>query len=147
MAATNSQGRGIDGIIISADSHVMEPVDLWKKGVPGKYREAAPLFPPHKLGEGFQRREGGQNPNARIKEMEIDGLSAEVLYPTLSLSLYALKDAGLQEACFRLYNDWLIEYCSVNRNRLVGVRPYPSMTSTRESKSSRGAAKRDSGAR
>ena len=45
---------GIDGIIISADSHVMEPVDLWKKGVPEKYREAAPLFPPHKLGEGFQ---------------------------------------------------------------------------------------------
>jgi len=53
--------------------------------------------------------------------MEVDGLSAEVLYPTLLLSLYALKDAGLQEACFRLYNDWLIEYCSVDRRRLVGV--------------------------
>ena len=108
-------------IIVSADSHVMEPVDLWKKGVPEKYREAAPLFPPHKLGEGFQRREGGQDPNARIKEMEVDGLSAEVLYPTLLLSLYALEDAGLQEACFRLYNDWLIEYCSAARNRLIGI--------------------------
>ena len=47
-------------LIVSADSHVMEPVDLWKKGVPEKYREAAPLFPPHKLGEGFQQRAGGQ---------------------------------------------------------------------------------------
>ncbi len=121
MGATDSQGLGIDGVIISADSHVMEPVDLWKKGVPEKYREAAPLFPPHKLGEGFQRREGGSDPDARIREMEVDGLAAEVLYPTLSLSLYALKDAGLQEACFRLYNDWLIEYCSADRNRLVGV--------------------------
>src|SRR5712692_520233 len=108
MAATDTRGRGIDGVIISADSHVMEPVDLWKKGVSEKYREAAPLFPPHKLGEGFQRRWGGQDPNARIKEMEVAALSAEVLYPTLLMSLSALNDAGLQEACFGLYNDWLI---------------------------------------
>jgi len=51
-----------DGVIVSADSHVMEPVDLWKKRVPEKYREAAPLFLPHKLGEGFQQREGGHDP-------------------------------------------------------------------------------------
>jgi len=111
----------IDQVIVSADSHVMEPVDLWKKGVPEKYREAAPLFPPHKLGEGFQQREGGHDPHARIKEMEIDGLSAEVLYPTLMLGLFGLHDAGLQEACFRAYNDWLLEYCSVARNRLIGI--------------------------
>src|SRR5205814_2115726 len=115
------RAEGIDGVIISADSHVMEPVDLWKKGVPEKYREAAPLYPPHKLGEGFQQREGGWDPNARITEMEVDGLSAEVLYPTLLLKLFALDDAGLQEACFRAYNDWLIEYCSVDRDRLIGV--------------------------
>ena len=62
-AGTNHQ------IIISADSHVMEPVDLWKKGVPGNYRETAPLFPPHKVGEGFQHHAGGWDPKARIKEM------------------------------------------------------------------------------
>ena len=125
MAATDARGQGIDGIIISADSHVMEPVDLWKKGVPEKYRDAAPLFPPHKLGEGFQRREGGSDPNARIKEMEVDGLSAEVLYPTLGLDLFGLDDAGLQEACFRAYNDWLIDYCSVNTDRLIGIPAIP----------------------
>jgi len=43
MGAIDSRGLGIDGLIISADSHVMEPVDLWKKGVPEKYREAATL--------------------------------------------------------------------------------------------------------
>jgi len=111
----------IEGVIVSADSHVMEPVDLWKKGVPEKYREAAPLFPPHKLGEGFQQRAGGHDPDARIREMEVDGLSAEVLYPTLLLGQFGLDDAGLQQACFRLYNDWLIEYCSLDRNRLIGI--------------------------
>ena len=108
-------------LIVSADSHVMEPVDLWKKRVPEKYRDAAPLFPPHKLGEGFQQREGGRDPNARIKEMEVDGLSAEVLYPTLMLGLFSQTDAGLQQACFRAYNDWLIEYCSAAPDRLIGV--------------------------
>jgi len=110
-----------DPLLVSADSHVMEPVDLWKKRVPEKYREAAPLFPPHKLGEGFQQRAGGHDPKARIKEMEVDGLSAEVLYPTLLLGLFAQTDAGLQQACFRAYNDWLIEYCSAERKRLIGV--------------------------
>ena len=103
MAAGN--GAAIDGLIISSDSHVMEPVDLWKKGVPETYREAAPLFPPHKVGEGFQQHAGGWDPRARIQEMEKDGLSAEVLYPTLMLDLFALNDARLQEACFRVYND------------------------------------------
>src|SRR5205814_6930124 len=113
--------RVMPQLIVSADSHVMEPVDLWKKGVPQHYREAAPLFPAHKLGEGFQQREGGHDPHARIKEMELDGLSAEVLYPTLMLGLFGLHDAELQQACFRVYNDWLAEYCSVNRERLIGI--------------------------
>src|SRR3990170_1084003 len=108
-------------LIISSDSHVMEPVDLWKKSVPDNYREAAPLFPPHQVGEGFQQHAGGWDPNARMKEMEADGLSAEVLYPTLGLDLFGLDDAGLQEACFRAYNDWLIEYCQVAPKRLLGI--------------------------
>jgi hypothetical protein len=54
--------------IVSSDSHVMEPVDLWKKGVPEKYRADALLFPPHKVGEGFQHHAGGWDPYARIKE-------------------------------------------------------------------------------
>src|SRR5205085_7849265 len=111
----------VSEVLVSADSHVMEPVDLWKTRVPERYREAAPLFPPHKLGEGFQQRQGGHDPHARIKEMEVDGLSAEVLYPTLMLGLFGLHDAGLQEACFRAYNDWLLEYCTVDRDRLIGI--------------------------
>ena len=53
--------------------------------------------------------------------MAIDGVSAEVLYPTLGLSLFGIDDAALQEACFRVYNDWLIEYCQVDHDRLVGI--------------------------
>ena len=120
MAAGDGHGQGIEGVIISSDSHVMEPVDLWKKGVPERYREDAPVFPPHKVGEGFQRHAGGWDPHVRITEMEKDGLSAEVLYPTLALSLFGLDDARMQEACFSVYNDWLMNYCQVAPHRLVG---------------------------
>src|SRR6266576_3465060 len=125
MAAGNGHGQGINGVIISSDSHVMEPVDLWKKGVPEHYRDAAPLFSPHKVGEGFQHHAGGWDPRARINEMEKDGLSAEVLYPTLMLDLFALDDAGMQEACFRVYNDWLIDNCSADTSRLIGIPAIP----------------------
>jgi len=108
-------------IIISADSHVMEPHDFWEKALPPSLRDQAPRYPAPKVGEGFQGRPGGHDPNERLKEMATDGVSAEVLYPTLGLGQFGLDDARLQEACFRLYNDWLIEYCQVALDRLVGV--------------------------
>jgi len=111
-------------VIISADSHVTEPVDLWATRVPAPHREQAPRFDPPRIGDGFGVA-GGNDPRERIKEMEIDGVSAEVLYPTLGLKLFGLDDAGLQEACFRVYNDWLVEYCRVAPKRLVGIPTIP----------------------
>jgi len=118
--AKETVGNGKE-IIISADSHVMEPPDLWKTRVAPAFRDSAPLFPPHKVGEGFQAHAGGWDPNERVKEMELDGLTAEVLYPTLGLDLFGLDDAALQEACFQAYNDWLIEYCQASPKRLLGI--------------------------
>ena len=85
----------------------------------------APAFTPLKVGESFQHHPGGHDPRERIKEMSQDGVSAEVLYPTLALSLFGLDDAALQEACFQAYNDWLIDYCQVNLERLVGIGAIP----------------------
>ena len=124
MNESKTAGNGQE-ILISADSHVMEPHDLWEKGVPEPLRDSAPRFTPLPVGEGFQKHPGGQDPNARIKEMETDGLTAEVLYPTLALSLFALDDARMQEACFRVYNDWLIAYCKAAPKRLIGTGAIP----------------------
>ena len=41
-----------------------------------------------------------------MKDMETDGVAAEVLYPSLGLGLYCVEDAKLQESLFRTYNDW-----------------------------------------
>src|SRR5215212_1040621 len=117
MAIANS-----NEVLISADSHVAEDPDFWVTHLPAKYRDAAPRFPKRQVGQSrFEGKAGGYDPNERLKEMAQDGVSAEVLYPSLGLRLYAMEDAELQEACFRVYNDWLLEYCSVALDRLLGV--------------------------
>ena len=116
-----------DLLLISADSHVSEPEDLWSTRLPANLRDQAPTFPRRRTGAGNTQatlnvsRPGGTDPNFRVGEMAQDGVSAEVLFPTLGLRLYAQEDATLQEACFQAYNDWLIEYCSVAPDRLFGV--------------------------
>ena len=53
--------------------------------------------------------------------MVTDGVAAEVLYPSLGLGLYCIKDVALQEALFRTYNDWMIDYCQKVPDRLYGI--------------------------
>ena len=105
-------------ILISADSHIMEPPDLWESRFPNALKERAPKFPPR---AAAGQKPGGYDPSARLEEMEVDGVTAEVLYPTLGLRLFAMEDAEAQEAAFRIANDWLIEYCRVSPGRLVGI--------------------------
>ena len=110
-----------DEILISADSHVMEPHNLWSKALSPRFGDRAPSFPPPQVGQGAQAHAGGWDPRERIKEMEVDGVSAEVLYTTLGLGLFSIEDPSLQQAAFRVFNDWLIDYCSEAPDRLLGV--------------------------
>jgi predicted TIM-barrel fold metal-dependent hydrolase len=66
-------------------------------------------------------RPGGWDPIVRMKDMKTDGVAAEVLYPSLGLGLYCIPDATFQEALFRVYNDWVIDYCKQVPDRLYGV--------------------------
>ena len=67
-------------------------------------------------------RPGGWDPLERQADMVTDGVAAEVLYPSLGLGLYCVEDAELQEALFRAYNDWIIEYCQVAPDRCSASR-------------------------
>lgn len=143
-------------VIISADSHVFEPIDLWEKRLDRRLRERGPRFVPSYQGkpgtwfvcEGATPRSvasiaavgvpkedlvkfsganyqdlrpGGYDPVERLKDQDIDGVSAEVLYPTYAMGLYAVQDAELQEAAFDAYNDWLVEMCNHAPGRLAGL--------------------------
>ncbi len=143
--------------VVSADSHMMEPGDLWQERLDRRYRDRAPevIENPEKDGprylfvaegaapfavaggfaagrsgkdltdfmnEGYESaRPSGWDPVERIKDQEIDGVDAEVLYPTLGMPLFTMTDAELQRACFTTYNDWLAEFCAHDPRRLYGV--------------------------
>src|ERR1700720_588190 len=74
------------------------------------------------LKKGYEAaRPSGWDPVERLKDQDVDGVSAEVIYTTLGMSLFGLDDAELQQACFRAYNDWVNEYASHDRKRLYPI--------------------------
>jgi predicted TIM-barrel fold metal-dependent hydrolase len=144
--------------LISADSHVNEPGDLWVERIDKQFRDRAPrvvenppgqrpgaylmlegIAPVHLaqgMGAGkkpeelpgfFQAltykdgRPGGWDPAERVKDMDLDGVEADVIYTTLGFRQFWFTDAALQRACFRVYNDWLAEYCAYAPKRLAGL--------------------------
>src|SRR3954453_11441958 len=106
--------------LISADSHVSEPPNLWAEGVDKKYRDRAPRlavdlpgkegayflyegYAPHPIGIGLgagkspeelkefltkatyaDARPGAGAPAAGLKDNEIEGVDADVLYTPLA---------------------------------------------------------------
>ena len=141
--------------LISADSHINEPSDLWQTRLDGKFRDRAPYITRNEKGTGFlfvvpgvlvtqiaggfaagksghelkehmskgyeAARPGGWDPAERIKDQEIDGVQAEVIYTTLGARLFGLQDAEFQCACFRAFNGWLAEFCAYDPRRLAGI--------------------------
>ena len=66
-------------------------------------------------------RPGGWDPAERLKDNELDGVEADVLYTTLGFRIFWIKDFDLQAECFRVYNDWLAAYCSYAPTRMAGL--------------------------
>ena len=63
---------------------------------------------------------GGWDPVERLKDQDKDGVVAEVLYATLAMPLFRLSDGDLQREVFRVYNDWMAEFCRTSPKRLIG---------------------------
>ena len=68
-------------------------------------------------------RPGGYDPNARLVDMDDEGIDAAVLYPTAMLSW--IEEADLFSAACRAYNNWLRDYCAAAPTRLSGVAVVP----------------------
>ncbi len=66
-------------------------------------------------------RPGGYIPEEHIKDLEIDGVYASITYPTVGLLLYKVPDRELLNSVFRVYNDWLAEFCAPFPQRIKGI--------------------------
>jgi uncharacterized protein len=72
-----------------------------------------------------QGRKGGFDPHARIPDMDLDGIDAAFLYPSIGLFAGAVEDVRLSAAICRAYNRWLADYCKPYPDRLFGIAMLP----------------------
>ena len=66
-------------------------------------------------------RKGGYDPDERLKDMDVDGVDVSVIYPSVGLLLYTLPDSDFLTSAFKVYNDWLGEFCDAHPERLKGI--------------------------
>jgi len=146
--------------MISADSHITEHPDTYRKHIDPKLRDRAPHLAHDAAGDVFvipdltqgalpmgliaaagkrpedirmtgrfeEWHRGGWDPEARLADQDRDGVSAEVLYPTVGLVLCRHTDLDYKQACMDAYNRWIAEYCSAHPDRLLGVGQTPVRT-------------------
>ncbi len=140
--------------IFSADSHVMEPADIFTAGLPASLKDYA--IHSRKEGEflitgtkdkiifrlrvgqhrekelGDSQRKGIREIPGRLEDMELEGVDAEICFPSLGLWLYALDNPEAEAASARLYNDWNNEFLGGHPNRFVrcGMLPVLDFSNT-----------------
>ena len=61
------------------------------------------------------------DPAKRLDEQNRDGICGEVMYPSLNMFTYAIPDKDVVKAVFERHNDWVVDYCSVAPERLIGI--------------------------
>jgi predicted TIM-barrel fold metal-dependent hydrolase len=146
----SGQDRG-DLVVVSADAHVNEPHNLWYDRLPEDRREFAPRYllpdgdngyalvlngdPIGWMGQDIfeamrldaERDEAAQY-RSRLEMMAVEGVSGEMVYPTIGLFLWSMPDSDLSGLCCRIYNDWIIErFAHAPRSRVAGVVPTGSV--------------------
>ena len=121
--------------VFSADGHIVEPPDLWSEGLPPSLRrfgvrsekrdgfmllmagdkitskkalnKPTPVIGPD--GETFGRaeRRGSREIPGRLLDMEMEGIDAEIVFPSLGLTAFLIENAEAELATAQVYNDWL----------------------------------------
>ena len=68
------------------------------------------------------------DPHLRLKDMEADGVDAEIIYGVLGTAS-RLNDTEASNEVLRIYNDWLKDFCSHYPDRQIGLAclPYGSV--------------------
>lgn len=140
--------------VFSADSHVMEPADIFLDGLPASLKQHAihtrkegdflitgtadKVIYRLRVGQhrekelGDSQRRGIREIPGRLEDMELEGIDAEICFPSLGLWLYALEHADAEAASARLYNDWNDKFLGGHPNRFVrcGMLPVLDFSNT-----------------
>jgi uncharacterized protein len=114
-----TDARGLDHVIVGDDEVFV--AKLGQMGTPGAdvstgSHEPVPLE---------SARPGAFDPRPRLVDMDAEGIDVAVLYPTIGLGFWGIREPATAVAVARAYNDWLAEYCAADPHRLRGVAMVP----------------------
>lgn len=131
--------------LISADSHVTITMEAFLEHLPKRFApdvedivaqaraaQAALNMPNNRAHRDWpaQNRPGDHVQEDRVKDQDMDGIEAEVLYSQSAFGFdggvfYRLKSAEARVACFQSYNDALAEWIAYAPERLIPVGVVP----------------------
>ncbi|MBI2369600.1 MAG: amidohydrolase family protein [Deltaproteobacteria bacterium] len=142
-------------MVVDGDAHVNETEQIFLHYLEPRYRERRPRMVTHENGCRYWLVEGrlvprpeGRGPGsprgflpgpgrtggsdfdlsdveARLKDMDEEGIDVQVIYPTTLFVAPFMEDAGLAAALCRAYNTYLAERCRLCPDRLKGVAVVP----------------------
>lgn len=140
--------------VFSADSHILEPPSIFLDGLPASLKKHAihsrkegdflitgtedKVIYRLRVGQhrekalGDNERRGIREMAGRLEDMELEGIDAEICFPSLGLWLYALDDPDAEAASARLYNDWNDSFLGAHPERFVrcGMLPVLDFSNT-----------------
>jgi len=109
--------------LISADSHVNEPRDLWSANLPASMREQAMrgiastedggwslIFDGRHVGKAGSTEDDRLrvlDPEHRFQVMREENVLGEAIFPTIGLYVWMLQDPDGGKASCRVYNEWI----------------------------------------
>jgi predicted TIM-barrel fold metal-dependent hydrolase len=129
----------------SGDSHFIEPPDLFTDGLPKKMAERMPhsqkfdgyeivtvdglefrrsMPKPGKDGQTMgdmvnNRAPGANDPALRLKDLDEEGIWAEITFPSIGIWASSIKSPDLMRAGVRCLNDWADSYIAKASPRLL----------------------------
>jgi predicted TIM-barrel fold metal-dependent hydrolase len=126
----------------SGDSHLVEPADVFSSSLPAELAERMPRSvkdPDGRWetvyvdGSEFRRRmpggalvdattgqsmnekaPGSNDPHLRLRDLDEEGIWAELIYPSIGIWAHSIRDPGLLAAGSAAVNDWAIDYQKVS---------------------------------
>ena len=140
--ATGSVGLPPGTEVFSADDHISLAEDIFYERFPESMKDKAPrvVFEDGAWnlaigGKTFLPREftavlmqydplagsGTNDPEARARELESDGIHRELAFPNALLGLMGWPDKEVRELCFRTYNEHIAELQERSNGRFYGV--------------------------
>ncbi|MGI4812577.1 MAG: amidohydrolase family protein [Janthinobacterium lividum] len=117
--------------MVSCDDHANEPASLWAERMDAQYKDRLPKIWIDENGVQWRKSEGQQKPdrlalaslegedatrskagadiNQRLRDLDRDGLDAELVFPNKGLAMWSTPDPVFAGAQCKVYNDWAWE--------------------------------------